>query len=171
MRDSARAGQERLNEENRSGALSDEVADIILNFCRMRDGIPETQIRDYDLSNLLGMVKEFTRGELGPCPPPIKLPRKISLTELYRMTRPPESDGHMWLGHRAIWLAKIVMAIAPEFLIRVTALAKVEKRAAELEVKPNRGRGTSEACAAPAVSLVGSFTQEWKLSIVLACSA
>src|SRR6185437_2985683 len=72
VKDAATAGRERLREEKKSGTLSDEVADIILDFCK--NGVPKAPIRDYDLPNFLGNVKEFTRGELGPCPPSIQLP-------------------------------------------------------------------------------------------------
>jgi len=43
-----------------------------------------------------------------------------------------------FLGHRAIWLAKIVMAKAPEFDIREAAMNKAENRAGELGVQPTR---------------------------------
>ena len=120
--------------ENPIRDLSDEVADIILDFCK--NSVPEMPIRDYDLSNLLEDVRRLTRGELGPLPPSMQLPRKISLTELYRITRPAETSEDMWLGHRAIWLAKIVIAKAPEFDIREAAMNKAENRAGELGVTP-----------------------------------
>ena len=126
--------QKKLDEEKRSVAPSDKVADSILDFCK--NSVPEMPIRDYDLSNLLEDVRRLTRGELGPRPPSMQLPRKISLTELYRITRSPDSSEDMRLGHRAIWLAKIVMAKAAEFDIRETAMNKAEKRAAELSVTP-----------------------------------
>jgi nucleotide-binding universal stress UspA family protein len=134
VKDRADAGQKRLDDENKSGAPSDKVADIILDFCK--NGVPDAPIRDFDLPIVLEDVRRFTRGELGPAPPFIQLPKKITLPELYRITRPSESTDEDWLGHRVIWLAKIMMAIAPEFEIRETAMNKAEKRAGELGVQP-----------------------------------
>lgn len=136
IKDHASAGQQRLNEEKRSGAPSDKGTDIILDFCK--NGVPDEPIIDCDLPLLLEDVRRFTRGELGPPPPVIQLPKKISLPELYRITRPPKSPDEEWLGHRVIWLAKIMMAIAPEFDIRETAMNKAEKRAEELSIQPTR---------------------------------
>ena len=67
--------------EKRSGIPSDKAADIILDFCR--NGVPNEPIRDCDLPLLLEDVRRFTRGELGPPPPSIQLPKKISLPDLY----------------------------------------------------------------------------------------
>jgi hypothetical protein len=134
VRDHARAGQQRFDAEKRSGAPSDKGADTIVDFCK--NGVPDEPIRDCDLPLLLEDVRRFTRGELGPPPPVIQLPKKISLPDLYRITRPSKSTDEDWLGHRAIWLAKIMMAIAPEFEIRETAMNKAEKRAGELDVTP-----------------------------------
>lgn len=136
IRDHASAGQQRLNAEKRSGAPSDKSADTILDFCK--NGVPDEPILDCDLPLLLEDVRRFTRGELGPPPPSPQLPKKISPPDLYRITRPPKSADEEWLGHRVIWLAKIMMAIAPEFDIRETAMNKAEKRAAELRIQPTR---------------------------------
>jgi len=136
VRDAKTAGQERLIEEKKSGAPSDKAADKILDFCK--NAVPDEPILDSDLPLLLGDVRRFTRGELGPPPPSIQLPKKINLPELYRITRPSKSTDEEWLGHRVIWLAKIMMAIAPELEIRETAMNKAEKRAAELSIQPTR---------------------------------
>ena len=136
VRDAATSGQERFVEEKKSGAPSDKAADTILDFCK--NAVPDEPIRDFDLPLLLEEVRRFTRGELGPPPPSIPLPKKISLPELYRITRPSESKDEDWLGHRVIWLAKIMMAIAPALEIRETAMNKAEKRAAELSIQPTR---------------------------------
>ena len=116
--------------------LSDEVADFILDFCK--NAVPADPILDSHLPLLLEDVRRFTRGELGPPPPSIQLPKKINLPELYRITRPSKSPDENWLGHRVIWLAKMMMAIAPQLEIRETAMNKAEKRAAELSIQPTR---------------------------------
>ena len=137
VRDHARAGQQRFDAEKRSRAPSDKSAGTIVDFCK--NGVPDEPIRDCDLPLLLEDVRRFARGELGPPPPVIPLlPKKISLPGLYRITRPPKSTDEDWLGHRVIWLAKIMMAVAPEPGIRETAMNKAEKRAGELEVNPTR---------------------------------
>ncbi len=136
VRDAKTSGQERLIEEKKSGAPSDKAADTILDFCK--NALPDEPIRDFDLPIVLEDVRRFTRGELGPPPASIQLPKKINLPELYRITRPSKSTDEEWFGHRVIWLAKIMMAIAPEFEIRETAMNKAEKRAGELAVNPTR---------------------------------
>ncbi len=136
IRDAATVGHEELVKEKRSGAPSDKAAGTILDFCK--NAAPDEPILDSHLPLLLEDVRRFTRGELGPPPPSIQLPKKINLPELYRITRPSKSPDENWLGHRVIWLAKMMMAIAPQLEIRETAMNKAEKRAAELSIQPTR---------------------------------
>ncbi|MDR5729919.1 MAG: hypothetical protein RB191_21105 [Terriglobia bacterium] len=113
--------------------LSDELADIILDFCK--NAVAGEPIRDYDLPVLLREVKKCLRGEMWLTLASIQLPGNISWPELYRITRPPASSGDYWLAYRAIWLATIVKAKAPAS-IRETAFRKAMQRAAELKSQP-----------------------------------
>lgn len=124
-----RVGMEtRVKEENKSGALSDEIAEIILDFCLTRGGVPETQVWEWAIPNLLAQTREITRGLSVARPALFKLPKGISLTSLYQMARPQEYPDEYWIVHRAGWLANILMAIAPEFEIRESAMDKAEER-------------------------------------------
>jgi hypothetical protein len=116
--------------------LSDEVADIILDFCK--NAVPDEPIRDHVLPDLLREVKKCLGGEIWITLASIHLPERISLPDLYRITRPPRSPEDYWLAHRATWLATIVKAKAPKS-IRETAFAKATQRAAELMPQPIPG--------------------------------
>jgi hypothetical protein len=121
---------------------SDEVADIILDFCK--NAVPADPIRDSDLPLLLEEVKKCLGGDIRLSLAFIPLPKKLSLPNLYQVSRPPEFFGDTKLRSRARWLATIVRSVAPES-IRETAFAKATQRAAELmpqsipgEKKPTR---------------------------------
>ena len=126
--------RERLAEERKSGTPSDQLATIILDFCRTTDGVPETPIGECDILSLLMRVREITHGDFGPPPAPIKLTRNIGMAELFQKTQPPDFADELWLEHRAQWIAVIAISVSPEFHIRETALNRVEQRASELTI-------------------------------------
>jgi hypothetical protein len=128
--------------ENPIRDQSDEVADIILDFCK--NAVPADPIRDSDLPLLLEEVKKCLGGDMRLTLASIPLPKKLSLPNLYQVSRPPEFYGDTKLRSRARWLATIVRSVAPES-IRDAAFAKATQRAVELmpqsipgEKKPTR---------------------------------
>jgi predicted transcriptional regulator len=127
-RDRRRMIESRVREENKSGVLSDEIAEIILDFCLTRRGVPETQVRESGIPHLLAQTRKITRGLHVTRPGLFKLPKGITLVSLYRMARPLDYPGEYWEEHRAGWLSNILMAIAPELDIRESAITKAEER-------------------------------------------
>jgi ribosome-binding protein aMBF1 (putative translation factor) len=111
----------RLKLEKETGTLSDEVADLIIDFCRYDDG--EGRI----LSNTVPKLLEETRWRTRTAYPfSGKLPS--DRTQLFRCTRPKETVGEFWLAHCGAWLATILMTVAPESDIREVGMNKAENR-------------------------------------------
>ncbi|HEX6880102.1 MAG TPA: hypothetical protein VF135_07045, partial [Terriglobales bacterium] len=82
----------RILEENKSGKHSNEIADLILYFCRGNDGIPETPTCKVDVPQLLDEVRSYlnryaTFGRRSP-----KISKKRGLTALFRFVRPPDRN-------------------------------------------------------------------------------
>lgn len=137
-RDRDRAAADRLAEEKRSGALSDEIAEIILDFLLSKRKNPDTLILgkqepDYlkmqaAIPCLLENIRQITRGLAGVRPVKIRLPKKITLVDFYRLARPADYPGEGWIERAVGWLSNILINIAPELVIRETGMNKAEER-------------------------------------------
>lgn len=136
----------RIVEEKKSGALSDEVADVILDFLLSKRRDPKTLVfgaePDYRsmlaaIPCLLENIREITRGLVGVSPVKIRLPKGISLVDFYRLARPAAFPGEDWMERAVGWLANILVNIAPESLIREAAMNKAEERVRKI---PSRER-------------------------------
>ena len=133
--DRVRKNRERFEEEIRSGGPSDEIADVILDFCRAKDGVPDSPTDDVYLLCLLDMVKRYSRGDVDARPIPSTGRKKLRLVELFRTTEPPKSTDDFEFERKAEWLANILLGIEPEYVIRENAMGKAENRRGELEDK------------------------------------
>lgn len=132
-------GAIRFTEEKKSGAVSDEGSEIILDFCFAK---PEIPVAEGGITTLLDRVGDITRGLSVTGPVKIKLPKNISLADLYGLARPEDRPGEYWLEHRAGWLANILVTIAPELVIRERAMNKAEERVRtnlkkQVEIRPD----------------------------------
>jgi hypothetical protein len=67
--------ESRVREENESGTLSSEIAEIILDFCLARRGVPETQVYESGIPGLLAQTREITRGLSVARPALFKIPK------------------------------------------------------------------------------------------------
>lgn len=103
------------------------MAEVILDFCLNKRKSPETQIPEACIQSLLTSVRAITRGR-STLPVWIKLPKKISLVDLYKQLRPADYPGEDFWEHRAGWLSNVLVNIAPESEIRETAMNRVEER-------------------------------------------
>ncbi len=119
--------------ENPTRDQSDEVADIILDF--RKNAVPADPMRDSDLPLLIEEVKKCLDGDMRLTLSSISLPKKLSLPNLYQVSRPPEFYRDTKLRSRARWLATIVRLVAPES-VRERAFDKAKQRAAELMPQP-----------------------------------
>ena len=120
-RDCAQEGMNPIVKEKPIRDLSDEVADIMLDFCE--NAVHGDPICGSDLVTFLAEVRKLVRSGNGPTLASLQMSEKISWPQRYRMTRPPEIFRNDRLRYRAKWLVKILESIAPES-IRETAFAK-----------------------------------------------
>lgn len=133
VEDADKRRKKRLEDEARTGSVSDKIATRLLKFCRAEEGVPESQILKADLAGALESAEiELNLFEASHFRE-ILIPKKISIREVFQMSCPQEHEGEFWLIHRGRWIAKIVWAYAPERVIWQRALQKVYKRADELD--------------------------------------
>jgi len=128
--------RERIALDARTGELSDELADEILEFCRTVRGVPETPIAEYDLPTVLNQCRNHLRGSIPSDLRAFKFPKKRGLKQRFQATRPEEEKDEVWIGHRGRWLANLIISEAPESSIWEEGIEKAEKRAKELRPKP-----------------------------------
>jgi hypothetical protein len=124
--------RQRIIEEEKTGALSDEVATVILEFCRAGQGLPETPILPGDVPLLLSTAERYLSNFEASDRRPVRIPEDMDLKEIFRLARPDAQKGDPWIEHQAKWLANVVWAKAPERRIWKPALRKAVGRAGEL---------------------------------------
>ena len=124
--------RQRIAKDRETGVLSDELADMILEFCRAEDGVPEYAIRDVDLPLLLGDVEtHLSWFDARGCRfPPVA--KKLGTKILFEKTRPVQIPDEFFEAHRAKWLATVIWTRAREAPIWERALEKAKRRAREL---------------------------------------
>jgi hypothetical protein len=142
--DRQRRIRQRIVEDQKTGALSDEVAGIILEFCRgegdpSRTPILESEIADFMQSVVFCMGDCEARWQCG-----IKATKRMGIVGLFERTKPPVAAEN-WMEHQVKWLANIVLAKAPERSIWKAALDKTVRRAGELRVRVKDERTPQEA--------------------------
>lgn len=129
--------RQRIVEDGRTGALSDEVAGTILEFCQAKEGPHREPVygerahqlfRDTlwtlsvsDASGHRAAWASNTRGK----------------ARIFYRTRPPEAEETVWMSYLTEWLANVVWAMAPERQIWENALEKARSRVGELTPKPD----------------------------------
>jgi hypothetical protein len=127
-----RRQQERILEDRETGAPSDELATMILEFCRAkgggnrpaRYGEPARRLLDETLTTLLRFGASPERV------PPVS--KKLGMKGLLKKTKPPLDEDVELMGYQAMWLARAILATAPEKPIWENAIEKAEKRIGEL---------------------------------------
>lgn len=136
--DRRRRRKQRIDGDRRSGLLSDEVAGIILEFCRAQGEPSRTAILEAEFTMFMNSVayclQDFgVHGQRG-----IKATKIMGIAGLFEQTQPRALAGTFWMDYQAEWLANIVLAKAPEPPIWERSLTKAQKRAAELNVEDMR---------------------------------
>ena len=124
--------RQRIIEEEKTGALSDEVATVILMFCRTGQGLPETPILPGEVPLLLSTAKKYLSLFEASARRLVRVPKELELKELFALTRPDVEEGDPPMEHRGKWIANVVWAKAPERRIWERALSKAVDRAGEL---------------------------------------
>jgi hypothetical protein len=124
--------QRRIDQDIKTGALSNEIASIILEFCRTGYRLRTKPIIKAMLPTFLDNVgshlRKFEQTDLRA----LKAPKKLEPRELFRRTRPRAAKNAPAMVYQAEWLAEALWLIAPESPIRSSALIKARKRANEL---------------------------------------
>jgi len=122
----------RVDQDMRTGALSNEIASIILEFCRTRHGLKKQPITKAMLPTFLDNVGSYLRKFEQTALRTLKAPKELEPRELFRKTRPRAAKNTPAMVYQAEWLAEALWLIAPETPIRASALVKARKRTKEL---------------------------------------
>jgi len=123
----------RIDLDARTGALSDEIASVILEFCRTGYQLRKQRIIikpsfQTFLDNVGSYLRKFEQTDRRTH----KAARKLKSSELFRKTRPRAGKDAPYMMHQAEWLAEALWLIAPESPIMASALIKARRRANEL---------------------------------------
>jgi hypothetical protein len=130
-----RGRQARVAEDLKTGCLSDQIADVAIQFCRAEGEPSRSPIRRSDLVSFLTNVESRLLTSEMSDRPPVVLVKRLDVAGLFKQFRPAENGDTAKLEHQAEWLANIVRATAPEPQIWRSTLAKVRLRADEIEPK------------------------------------
>ena len=144
MADRARRARERVRVDNETGVLSDEMADLILDFCRTQEGVPETPVWKSAIPQFMECVTMAVNAQQDSERSYLKLSKRLSTQELFKRTRPAQEKEEFWMEYQARWLARIICARTPEGPIWQRALEKTARRAKELEPKRSPLQGYDE---------------------------
>jgi hypothetical protein len=130
--DRRRYSRERVEEDARTGAISDQLADHILEFCRIKSGV-----RGSDLDTVILFFNEV-RNSLTRFDWEGQRVRKVRksdpLKQRFRLTRPKPDQEEVIAAHLARWLVHFLKSEAPERPILDRAIDKAQARRKELEV-------------------------------------
>ena len=127
--------QQRVDEDRKTGALSDQLATTILEFCRAGKQLRKSPILKGDVPILLKEVEWHLSQFAASGHRPVRVSQKLKLNARFRKMRPTKAEDTFWMNDQGEWLANVVWASAPERPIRQRALQKAEKRAGELTPK------------------------------------
>jgi hypothetical protein len=132
--------QQRVARDRETGAISDEIADLIIEFCRAKDGVPEYAVRAVDLELLLCAVESHLSWFAARGHRVSPVAKRLGTKVLFKQTRPfPPPEKFVEEDHRAKWLAAVIWTRVQEQPIWETALKKAKSRKKELELpKPKR---------------------------------
>lgn len=127
----------RVIEEKKTGAHSDKLATVILEFCRVKCELRETPILKEEIPLLLSTAEEYLSQFETSGRQTVALLPDMDLKDLFMATR-PEEEGELRMNHYGKWMAIVVWAMAPERPIWERALWKALNRACELAPQLNR---------------------------------
>lgn len=127
-----RREQLRIDEDRKTGALSDDAATTILEFCRLGKELRKDPMIRAAFPILLDKVGSHIRDFEVSGHRAVKVSKKLESRELFRKTRPRGAKNTPASVHQAVWLAEVVWLITPESPIRASAMLKARRRAGEL---------------------------------------
>jgi hypothetical protein len=127
--------QQRIDEDKRTGALSDEIATTILEFCRLGKELRKEPLLEGDISIFLDSVRWYMSQFEADGHRAVRISKTLELKAQFRRTRPPKDPDRLFLTYQGEWLAEFLRSISPESPIRERALRKAENRRKELRPK------------------------------------
>ncbi len=128
-RDRLRQKQQRIDEDHRTGAISDQLADQIIAFCKLHRRNITAKEPDM-LTNFFGAVRHSVMPDWTH-EPAKKLKRSLSLEQKFRLTRPQRDKNEIEFARLVRWLAMFLRSEASEQPILERALEKAERRRKE----------------------------------------
>lgn len=127
-----RHAQQRIDQDTKTGALSDKVATTILEFCRAGKELKKEPMIRGIFPMLLDKVESHLRDFKADGHRTVKVSKKLETRELFRKMRPRAIKNSSALVHQSEWLAELLWLIAPESPIRARAILKARRRSSEL---------------------------------------
>jgi hypothetical protein len=127
--------QQRNLDDQKTGRLSNAIADLVLQFCRTTNGIPQTPVLSSDVPVFLGNVRlHLTLLETSGYHS-ARISNRLAPVSVFEALRPEEIPEGFWMDHQSRWLALIIYSRSPEQPIWERSLEKAEARASELNPK------------------------------------
>jgi hypothetical protein len=127
-----RHAQQQIDQDTKTGALSDKVATTILEFCRLGKKLRKEPMIRGVFPMLLDKVESDLRDFEANGHRAVKVSKKLESLELFRKTRPRAAKSIPAVVRQAEWLAEVLWLIAPESPIRASGILKARRRASEL---------------------------------------
>jgi hypothetical protein len=124
--------QKRVDDDERTGALSNKIATTILEFCRAGKELRKDPMIRGAFPRLLDNVESHLRDFEAAGRRAVKVSKNLEPRELFRKTRPRAARNTRAGVRQAEWLAEVLWLLAPESPIRASAILKARKRASEL---------------------------------------
>lgn len=130
--DRYRRQAQRVIDDQKTGAMSDDIASVILEACRMKDWPCKAPVssdfaRQFLSETLRSLHRLETNGGKSA-----RISKKLGLKRLLSKTKPPKGEVEFLMTHQADWLASVVRAKAPERPIWELAIQKAQRRFKEL---------------------------------------
>ncbi len=121
---------ERIRQDAKTGEISNDLADVVLTFCRSG----EAPVLKVDLVKFLNSIAIYLWRFDAQAQRPIRVNKRVGWSELLRRTRPKIDKDDFLFERQAEWLANILWALAQETSILQSVLQKVVQRSGELEI-------------------------------------
>jgi AcrR family transcriptional regulator len=122
---------ERMAIEERTGQFSDELADVVIAFCKGEVGSPVSKTRD-DLPEFLKLVARYLQQRESSSAPRLRFSNRLVLSDRFRAAWPKKPQSDLGFDQHAEWVATYIHATEPVRPIWERALFKVSGREREL---------------------------------------
>jgi hypothetical protein len=136
MRAQARLA-DRLAIEKRTGQVSDELADVVIAFCKGKLASGMSMTRDELPLFLTSLEQHLQQPELFPVPR-LRISMRLALIDRLKAAKPKNPQTDFEFAQLAEWLASFILATEPQRAIWERALKKVRRREKEFIRRSHR---------------------------------